>query len=143
MKTIVENNRLIAEFMGYKQDAKGKYEIIEDFDIVENIQTYVEDNDYRTVEGGIVLVNFLPEEMRYHTSWDWLMPVVEKIEYAHDCFVTITLVRAEITNRDLGQRDTPLNDPIFDIETDGKTKHEAIYKAVLKFIEWYNENSQS
>lgn len=76
----LEGNKLIAEFMGYKQDANGKYEIIEDFDIVENIQTYVEDDDYRTVEGGIVLVNFLPEEMRFHISWDWLIPVYAQLK---------------------------------------------------------------
>jgi len=23
---------------------------------------------------------YTPDEMKYHTSWDWLMPVVEKIE---------------------------------------------------------------
>ena len=42
----MENNKLIAEFMGY---------IYED-DIL------------------------VPEEPQYHTSWDWLMPVIQKIE---------------------------------------------------------------
>jgi hypothetical protein len=130
-----ENNKLIAEFMG--------------LNIINNIVTngpqrlvfytrYGDDRD-NPDEYDYSSVYEL-KNLEYYTSWDWLMPVVEKIEYAHNCFVTITLVHAEITNRDLGQRDTPLNDPIFDIEADGKTKHEAIYKAVLKFIKWYNEN---
>lgn len=125
-----ENNKLIAEFMGYKQDAKGKYEIIEDFDIVENIQTYVEDDDYRTVVGGIVLVNFLPEEMRFHTSWDWLMPVVEKINETGRFEVNIGYGRCYITD---GEDELTLS------MVENQTQY-AVYRAVVEFIKWYNEN---
>lgn len=119
---ITENNKLIAEFMGYKQDANGKYEIIEDFDIVENIQTYVEDDDYRTVEGGIVLVNFLPKEMRFDISWDWLMPVVRKImEY-----------QWENENSELA---LIVRDALCDVSIRGT------YDAVIEFIKYHKEEN--
>ena len=47
----MKDNKLIAEFMGYKVGERKR--------------------------GG----GYMPEnEMRYNDSWDWLMPVVEKIE---------------------------------------------------------------
>ena len=47
----MNDNKLIAEFMGYKVGERRR--------------------------GG----GYMPEnEMKYDTSWDWLMPVVEKIE---------------------------------------------------------------
>jgi hypothetical protein len=57
------NNKLIAEFMGFKKDAEDLY-LIDDYNLRSENQfqaTYV-------------------SEMEFHTSWDWLMPVVEKIE---------------------------------------------------------------
>ena len=32
-----------------------------------------------SIEGG-VQADYMPHELKYHTSWDWLMPVVQKIE---------------------------------------------------------------
>jgi len=56
-----EKNKLIAEFMGL--EASPKY----------NPKEYYR-KEYNSGEW------YLPEEMQYHTSWDWLMPVLEKIE---------------------------------------------------------------
>ena len=57
----MKDNKLIAEFMG---------------------MTYGDPNDdsvmiQMTSQGNEVVPI---ESMKYHTSWDWLMPVVEKIE---------------------------------------------------------------
>ena len=125
-----ENNKLIAEFMGYKQDVNGKYEIIEDFDIVENIQTYVEDDDYRVVEGGFVIVNFMPEEMRFHTSWDWLMPVVSKVR--------------EMYNRcEIGGIENGVNvEEMLEVIAQGCVEVHIlqVHKGLSELIKWYNEN---
>jgi len=51
------NNKLIAEFMGL-QFSKGEY--------------------YRPLFNSGDWIS--EDELHYHTSWDWLMPVVEKIE---------------------------------------------------------------
>lgn len=60
---IVENNRLIVEFMGYKTYEMNGYFNVE----------YSDDN-IRTIQ-----------DTHYHTSWDWLMPVVEAInDYVND-----------------------------------------------------------
>lgn len=52
---IIEGNKLIAEFMG---DYRAKYKV---------------SNDY-------TLANAMLKTLKYHSSWDWLMPVVEKIK---------------------------------------------------------------
>ena len=56
-----ENNKMIAEFMGMTAHHQDKGCMI-----------------FMTPQGhnDIVYVN----DLEYHTSWDWLMPVVEKIE---------------------------------------------------------------
>ena len=51
----IENNKMIAEFMGL--------EMLNDLQIK------------TPKDGGIFL-----SELKYHTSWDWLMPVIKKIK---------------------------------------------------------------
>ena len=53
----MNDNKLIAEFMG---------------------MTYGDPNDNSVMTQGSEVIPI--ESMEYHTSWDWLMPVVEKIE---------------------------------------------------------------
>lgn len=53
---MLENNRLIAKFMGHRYDDNRNSHSSSDF-------YYYEDS-----------------ELEYNTSWDWLMEVVEKIE---------------------------------------------------------------
>ena len=56
-------NKLIAEFMGYKVVDKPK--VVNG----ENFFEYIDEN------GNYTYCNSL---LKYDTSWDWLMPVVEK-----------------------------------------------------------------
>jgi len=53
----MENNKLIAEFMG-----------------CENPFNEIHDGTLYKVEQGV----FEDYELKYHASWDWLMPVVQK-----------------------------------------------------------------
>tara|TARA_R110002167_G_scaffold3430_1_gene16735 strand:- start:924 stop:1217 length:294 start_codon:yes stop_codon:yes gene_type:complete len=53
----MKNNKLIAEFMG-----------------CENPFNEIHDGTLYKVEQGV----FEDYELKYHTSWDWLMPVVQK-----------------------------------------------------------------
>jgi len=58
----MNNNKLIAEFMGMSLMQGGWF-------------------DYKNVFGG----NESYLDLKFHESWDWLMPVVEKcFEVAHD-----------------------------------------------------------
>ena len=82
-----------------------------------------------------------PDEFKYHSSWDWLMPVVEKIDaiLADDDFVTISYNRCLI--------DVYAPSWIFpDKELDslsfgglGDTRIKATWNCVVEFIQWYNE----
>lgn len=136
MKTTEEKNRMIAEFMGYEFDIENKCEIIEDFDIVENIQTYEVEGGIRIVEGGYVITRFLPEQMRYHTSWDWLMPVVDKIEVL-SFYVDIYSINAATASK--CQISKHSEDKVISSAV-SYNKKEAVYESVIQFIEWYNEN---
>jgi hypothetical protein len=61
MKTIKENNRLIAEFMGMQETKIGWYDAEENLSLG---YTYF-DNTF--------------DELLFNKSWDWLMPVVDAI----------------------------------------------------------------
>ena len=68
-----------------------------------------------------------PIDAKYHTSWDWLMPVVAKI------------AQASFNHVELGER-------IIHVESGflygGSMSIHRIYKRVVEFIEWYNENKK-
>ena len=62
---------------------------------------------------------------KYHLSFDWIMPVVDKIGGLHR--------QLEIKRGDL----TPKADVIFRLSM-LHAKIETVWKAVIYFIEWYN-----
>lgn len=76
----------------------------------------------------------------YHTSWDWLMPVVEKIESFQDG-EDGDLMRGHLYNFRIEQHfvyifDAESMDDI--IEMNGDSKIDATYNAVVEFINQYN-----
>ena len=119
-QTILEGNKLIAEFMG------GKYDKDTNFPIHPNdiwLPTHGIVN-CATIESGNGRI------IQYHTSWDWLMPVVEKIENFNDgC--TLCIIEDERCHIN-----TQTN---FEVDSVGYTKIEAVYNAIIEFIKWYNK----
>ena len=107
-----ENNKLIAEFMG---------------------MTYGDPND------NSVMIQMTPqgnevvpiESMKYHSSWDWLMPVVEEIESYERYDVNILQYGTII----IGSQIELVNN-VANISFDKKIDH--TYDAVVKFIKQYN-----
>lgn len=89
----VEKNKLIAEFMNAK--------------IAENRYSH-ESSDYY----------FESSELEYHTSWNWLMPVIEEITFI--------------------EYESPLIDNIFSAIKSVNISN--TYDEVVKFILWYNKN---
>ncbi len=84
-------------------------------------------------------------EMEYHSSWDWLMPVVEKIP-------TIVIKSTVSYNSDYSPRIeivpsgyVKINDikdtPIFRNVSVEKSFITATWKAVIDFIIWYNNQN--
>jgi len=105
MKTIEEGNKLIAEFMGIVP-------IVETNGIV-----------YKDTNTGHIML------IKYHSSWDWLMPVVEKIEKTTQCDIIIHAKNVV--------------DASYNSQTQlyyaGSLLQNA-WQAVVEFIEWYNNH---
>jgi hypothetical protein len=96
-----ENNKLIAEFMGY-----------ETYEHTDNVAIRLEEGNGLSTDYGHV-------HTKYHTSWDWLMPVVYKIKWLEDIEEEKTEdIDAGLTNALLEQT----------------------FEAVVEFIKFYNEN---
>ena len=93
----MESNKLIAEFMGIPSYKQGRYLMFE-----------YADNNHRT-----------EQDLAYHTSWDWLMPVVSKI------------------TRDEQYIDNDCREHLLDIVPYGHI--EDTYSAVVEFIKEYND----
>lgn len=70
------------------------------------------------------------ESMHYHDDWLFLMPVVEKIERL-DFQVSIRGCSVTIYS-------TSDKHPYFQPHSVTKSKLESTYRAVIKFLEWYN-----
>lgn len=124
MENTIENNKLIAEFMGIIPHV--------DKDNPKNYEAYVQIPNSTCPNGYHV------EEAKYHSSWDWLMPVVEKIaripfeeDYATACARTFGMLNDE------GKIMVRLNR--FQLHI-ADTLIEATYAAVLEYINWYNSN---
>ena len=106
-----ENNKLIAEFMGYIDNGCSE----EGFLICPKTNYDVDIND-----------------LKYHSDWNWLMEVVEKIESEG---FSIEMNRQE--EGDYQCLITKGNDIKF--QTFSSMKIEAVYNACVEFIKWYNE----
>ncbi len=105
-----ENNKIIAEFMGIIPNEAGVYHV--------------------SKHKGYSLENLL-----YHTSWDWLMPVVEKIERLnYDFQIGGGIGVARIVDVGLDRTEV-----MREIEVSYPTKLEATYNAVVEFINQYNK----
>ena len=131
-KEILKNNALIAEFIGLKQNEYGHY-------INEN---NLFDAQYK------LFIN----ELKFHSSWDWIMYVVEKIdelqmnnvviddEHFETCNFEFELKRNFATvhayDYSKGQAycDFVYNDS--DME---ENKKDAVYSAVVNFVKWFNK----
>jgi hypothetical protein len=101
-----ENNKLIAEFMGL----------------------VVSDRENYTSE----LHTNVDADLKYNTSWDWLMPVVEKIEnLGYEFFIVEN--RVEVAHNTDHSIET-----IIDLTS--RSKRDATYQGVVEFINQYNKN---
>jgi hypothetical protein len=119
METVEESNKLIAEFMGGGWTGK--------------IQPFY---DERWVECPPMGIEYI-KDLKYHSSWDWLMPVVEKIEETYD--VDVHCLQPQFED------DTKYQIQIYISGTNvsGNNKIECYHKAVIEFIQWHIEQNQT
>jgi len=124
----MEDNKLIEEFMGVEKE-NGLYLFTTPMD------------DYKT------------DTLYFDTSWDWLMPVVDKIEREHKANFRIKCTWNEFTEHSIHQVIVNIEQgemskdksciydskKIYDYVGDAvKCKREATYKAVVEFINQLN-----
>jgi len=101
---IEESNELIAVFMGNEVTGPGIpmgiwFEDIKDF------------------------IQF--QDLKYHSSWNWIMPVVKKC---------LNLTMEDLENYEKQYEN--IDDSFYQVNID------QTYKAVVEFIKWYNKNKK-
>ena len=122
----LESNKLIAEFVDV---------------ILSNYTTY----------DGEIPQRYHINDLKYHSSWDWLMPVVEKIEDTlidlvnddRTYYDTIVTAEGSICSR-IEHCDKKYYVSFGHIyEFGGNNKLETTYKAIIEFIKWYNSQKEN
>jgi hypothetical protein len=118
--TIEENNKIISEFMGYHY-------------VPETTLAH----DYFMVKGRYIR----PHGIKFDTDWNWLMEVVEKIETIK---IDKLYFNVQIDKDKVSLFYTHINEPTKQTEMffewGQKNKIANIYKIVVEFVKWYNEN---
>lgn len=122
---ILEGNCLIVEFMNVQKHPRYK----------KGEDVWMRHKEYRVEPFGY----FDADDLKYHSSWDWLMPVVEKIN--------ILAINNE------GEMGVYINPNIVTI---GENEHhpicmitianhptliEMVWFCIVTFIRWYNTNN--
>jgi hypothetical protein len=131
-----ENNKIIAEFMGYPRMTDAVDDRTIAYDIGGSIMNI--NNTHNQNEDDV----FHPDDMKFHKEWNWLMPVVETIESFQDGEDGDSM-RGHLYNFRIEQHfvyilDGESMDVI--IEMNGDSKLDATYNAVVEFINQYNKN---
>ena len=139
--TTIESNRLIAEFMTghYRDKRKKSYPF--PFPVIEVVPAEKIMGYGSVPEGKIKHYEGTPDMMKYHSSWDWLMPVVEKIESVYTKeYESGFIVRIEYKDIFVMTLDTSEELIICD---QSESKLEGVYWTCVKFIKWYNSNKDN
>lgn len=109
MNTTAQNNKLIAEFMQLEKYSNNEY----------------------LANGMICNENIL----YYHSDWNWLMEVVEKIESLNFTTSIYHLPKSLNTVKIIsGGADV--------VGINGSTKIESVYNAMVEFVKWYTQQSK-
>lgn len=136
---ILEGNKLIAEWLGYEIDSLAEEDEPERYYVYDHIECIADGVDYWETFDQDWTSWLYPDQMKFHSDWNWLMPVVEKIikEYMTDYY----------NEYDMG---IP-NSYYVAIGSDGKYSSQGISKnslieatwlSVIEFIKWYNKNKE-
>lgn len=117
-KEIVEGNKLLAEFW---KNTETKHPYF-----------------------GWFLTNYPKDsELLFNSDWNWLMPVVEKIESIEDektgNAFQVVIYEEEVNIWD--KRITPWKE-VVNISADGNSKLQNTWKACIEFAKYYNSNKQ-
>ena len=130
---IIEGNKLITELLNNDLSKVCKNDL---WDIISLKIGFTTVEDYKD--------EFWTEDVKFHKSWNWLMPVVEKIELLgastdiHYFAGTKKNSTGWFGTSILGYSVGLSN---YDHTNQYKSKIESVYNAVIHFIKWYNEKN--
>lgn len=127
MENTVENNRLIAEFMGYKITGSDQdFTFFEHPDgkgiIIQSDYDFEKFNSHPMLEA---------RSMIFHRDWNWLMEVIKEI--ADKTGFQLTL------GEDYSYWNNQGENP-FTIDYGGYNNINSVYEAVVDLIKWHNSN---
>jgi hypothetical protein len=111
MNNTTENNKLIAEFLGFQSTSLGW------FDNEEHLINVEKDNTF--------------DDLKFHSNWNWLMEVVGKIENYNEYTSVLFFPQ--------GCAIVCFIENGFSFSNDCNTKIEAVYNACIEFIKWCNK----
>lgn len=114
----MENNKLIAEFMGYSQPHP---------DYPTTTYWYKQGKEPLTI-------------LSFDSDWNWLMGVVDKIESLG--FVTEISGNIERSFALIGIANSNISISRVGYGVEFMNKKDATYRAVIEFITWYNEQNK-
>lgn len=143
MTNTIENNKLIAEFMGnfdgwdYKLFDTGTWE----FQTPDFLMATISFKSIKPTEFFTTTI-FKSYEVKFHLDWNWLMEVVDKIDFKttmkNDDYFQVTIGKHQTSIIRKNKISIPyLNEQIVG---EGESKIEATYNACISFIKWYNKN---
>lgn len=126
---ILEGNRLIGQFMGYRM-----------FD-----KRYPRNHGIGAPEAE--WKDMIVEKAKYHCFWGWIMPVVEEIEkYAHVriqvgiCAINRKFMDAKLFAKEKG---IPFDEVMPIAEHNDRDFIGNVWASVVDFIKWHNEQTPS
>lgn len=135
METVLEQNRMIAEFMGIKPKLESPdvytYSDMPFFSVRENTPENV--------------MNAISKYVKYNSSWDWLIPVIEKIEKLGFIIKTTSspTISGKWYSHSIELKKSAFESNIIEISSDysnNESKLSTYYRFCVEFIEWYNKN---
>lgn len=138
-----ENNKIIAEFMEWHYMG---------------INTYLTPYSDAWLTNGEQTYSCPLNVMRFHSDWNWLMEVIEKIES-----LDINNFAKQLDREDVQPIEGKFYLSVYDCQAEflasvyywqhdnnikglkkenGNTKIQAVYNACVEFIKWYNEQNK-
>ena len=135
----IENNKLIAEFMGYDAD-KAEVTIPKFKRLIAFKSQSIKSTTIACFESSIFKFN----ELQFHSSWEWLMPVVEKIEQNKSYFkkeLQLKITKYSVSWQTIANEEVILSPNVFHKYGTyaGIEKLQAVYNSVIDFINWHNK----
>lgn len=114
---VMEDNKLIAEFMGWTERTDPTERWFGCF----------------KTQDGVIHKNTPLDPLLFHSDWNWLMDVVDKIESLN--------FSVEMNRQEEGDYQCLIVKKEIIVQTFSSNKMESVYQAVVKFIKWYEQNN--